>query len=160
MPEFPPTELPRETAKAIQETYTIAKSTILQFAPVTQTVQVTADDQEVTVIDTSQMAMINNKPHTLSGWIDMSNFAALAQTAPNAEVEVRWYVDGKLYRRGVFTPDDFSTEPLLLFLERMAVRYHKVTIITRNTGASDTNPLNFDYSFEIKAALQPWSQLV
>lgn len=160
MPEFPPTELPPNISSAILETNRIAKASIIHLAPVAQSVQITADGQEVTVIDTSQFEIINDKPHTLMGWIDMSNFAALASSNPDATIEVRWYIDGKLYRVGIFSPSDFQNEPLLLFLERAATRYHKVTVITQNTGASSQNPLTLDYSFEIRAAFQPWSQLV
>lgn len=159
MPEFPPSELPPDVTQQIEETNRIAKASIIHLAPVAQSVQITADGQEVTVIDTSQFEIINDKPHTLMGWIDMTNFAALASSNPNATIEVRWYIDGKLYRIGTFTPDNFQDESLLLFLERAAVRYHKITVITQNTGASTNNPLTLDYSFEIRAAFQPWSQL-
>ena len=160
MPEFPPSQLPSEVAQQIAETNRIAKASIIHLAPIAQSVNITADGVEVTVIDTSQFEIINGKPHTLMGWIDMANFAALAQSRPDATIEVRWYVDGKLYRRGVYTPSDFQDEHLLLFLERAATRYHKVTVVAQNTGASDQSPLTLDYSFEIRAAFQPWSQLV
>ena len=159
MPEFPPTQLPPTVENAILETNRLAKATPVHVSPLSGTVQVTADGTEVTVVDTSQVEIVNEKPHTLSGWLDATNFAALAQTAPNATLEVRWYVDGKLYRRAVFYPTDFTDENILLFLERAAIRYHKITIITNGTGASDTNPLSFDYGFEIRAAFQPISQL-
>ena len=160
MPEFPPTQLPASVEQQISETNRIAKASIIHLAPIAQSVNITADGQEITVIDTSQIEIVNNKPHTLMGWIDMSNFAALAQSNPDATIEVRWYVDGKLYRVGTYSPSDFQDEPLLLFLERAATKFHKVTVIAQNTGASDQNPLTLDYSFEIRAAFQPWSQLV
>ncbi len=160
MPEFPPTQVPSNIARQIEETNRIAKASIIHLAPIAQSVDIKQENVEVTVIDTSQYEIVNKKPHTLMGWIDMANFAALADTHPDAEIEVRWYVDGKLYRRGVYNPADFTDEHLLLFLERAATAFHKVTVIVRNAGVSDQNPLTLDYSFEIRAAFQPWSQIV
>ena len=54
-----------------------------------------------------------------------------------------------------FTLADFQEEPYIYFLERRGIRYHKITITLSNSGASDTNPINFDYAFDIRSGLMP-----
>ena len=126
----------------------------LHLQPISDTLQVTADGQEYTVVDTSQLAIVNNLPHGIAGWIDVSDFVSKV-TDPNASITVKWIIDGRVVYQDTFYLSDFTEEPYIYFLERRAIRYHKITITLNNSGASDTNPINFEFAFDIRAGLLP-----
>lgn len=126
----------------------------LHIQPITGQLQVTADGQEVTVVDTSQLAIVNNLPHGLAGWLDVSDFISKVTNA-DATITVKWIIDGVVVYQHTFQLADFTEEPYIYFLERRAVRYHKITITLQNSGASDTNPISFNYAFDIRAGLLP-----
>ena len=165
MPEFPPVgregakkaliELgyTKERAQKIDTIEQYSKASMVTVGPLTNTLQVTADDKEFVVVDTSQLAIVNQKPHGLFGWIDVSDFVAKAPDS--ATVRVIWIIDGKVKYDVTFSKSDFAEEPYIYLLERRGISYHIIKLITSGSGASETNPINFPYGFTLTAGLFP-----
>ena len=122
--------------------------------PVTGSVDVTADETEITLIDTSTISLVTNKPHELMGSIDVSDFVAKAPDG--AQIEIRWYVDGILYIRDSFYKEDLVDEKQIVIPGgRRAHKHHKITIVLHGSGASDTNPITLNYGFSFDVGFLP-----
>lgn len=168
LPDFPPTfvdvgkkvvkealEEQGVTVERMQKIDEIDKSTkaIPQIVgPFSDVLSITADDTEFVVIDTSQIEKVANLPHGLTGWLDMSNFAVLG---PEASIEVIWIIDNIKYRHVTYTPADFEKEPVLFFLTRRAYLFHKIILITHNTGVTPDKPLQIPYYFTLDTGFLP-----
>lgn len=165
MPEFPPVGYEgakealislgytKERAQKIDTIEQYSKAAYVHVGPISGQIQVTADDTQYTVIDTSQLAIVNARPHGLFGWIDVSEFV---NKAPNgATFRLIWIIDGKVKYDVTFTKEDFAEEPYIYLLERRGISYHKIIIVTSGTGASSENPFTYPYGFTITAGLFP-----
>ena len=122
--------------------------------PISGTVQVTADQQAYTVIDTSQVAKVANLPHELVGSIDLGDFVSKAPDS--AYVVIEWIVDGLTYIKETFYKSDLVDEPLVLIPGgRRALKSHVIKITFYGSGASSSNPINVNYGFTLDVGFLP-----
>lgn len=144
-----------DRAQKIDNIQQFVEAGVVHVGPIEGTLQITADGQDFTLIDTRNIAKVNNVPHGLFGWLDASEFQALGATNPNAQMIVKWFVDGKLYVQSTFYPADFDVEQILYFLERRAIKYHLILIQLQGSGANAQSPINLPYSLTLAAGLLP-----
>ena len=165
MPEYPPTgregvreamiELgyTSERAKKIDDIEKFSKASLTHVGPLSGDVSIKSDDTEYVLIDTSQLAIVNDKPHGIYGWIDVSDFVSKAPD--NATLRLIWIIDGKVKYDVTFSKSDFSEEQYIYLLERHGLRNHIIKVILSGSGASDTNPIVLVYGFTLVAGLFP-----